>query len=103
MQAKTKKYLVIAGAAGMGLYLVSKFKGGFGGGKGSSKLAVAPVGAGEQVTASTYRVIKSRRPGLQYVQATGTVGGDISFQSPAKGTFTRNVVQEGNQLWAEIA
>jgi hypothetical protein len=63
----------------------------------------AKVGANETVSATSYRIIANKRPGLQYVQATGTPGGVLSFTSPAAGRFTRNIVQESGALWAEIA
>jgi len=69
----------------------------------AAKLKPAGVGANEAVTASSYRIIASKRPGMQYVQAQGQVGGTLSFRSASAGTFTRNVVQEGGGLWAEIA
>jgi hypothetical protein len=56
------------------------------------------------VRAASYRVLRQRRPGMQYVQVSkGAVGSEITFTSAAAGKFTRNVVQEGNQLWAEVA
>jgi hypothetical protein len=55
------------------------------------------------VTAGSYRVISARRPGLNYIPATGTVGGNLSFSSPSAGQFTRNVVVEGSSVLAEVA
>lgn len=63
----------------------------------------AKIGANESVTAQTYRQIESRRSGMDYVPVdSGVVGGEISFKSPNGGTFTRNVVVEGGQVWVEI-
>lgn len=99
MATGTKTWLLI-GAVAVGAYLLFTRKSG-GSGKG---LQPAAVKQGEQVRAASYRVTRSRRPGLSYVAVEkGNVGAEITFTSPANATFTRNVVQEGNQLWAEMA
>ena len=99
--AKVTKYLIIAGAVGVGIYLLTKF--GKSAGRAVGLFAPATVGAGEQVSASTYRVIAARRSGLDYVPVNGAIGGQLSFSSNVKGQFTRNVIQEGGQVLAEIA
>lgn len=96
---KKMSWMLLGGVA-IGAYLLFK--------KGSSSgvrstMKSAPVGANESVTAATYTVIATRRPGMNYVQATGKAGGQLAFASPSKGVFTRKVVSEGGALWAEIA
>jgi len=66
-------------------------------------LQPAQIGPSEPVTASSYRVLQSRRPNLKYTQAEGSQGGLISFSAPSGGRFTRNIVVEAGQVWAEIA
>ncbi len=61
----------------------------------------AAVNAGETVSASTYKITGQRRGGMIYAPAQRQ-GNMISFKSPVRGIFTRNVVQQGNQLLAEI-
>jgi len=69
----------------------------------SDRLKPVKIGAGEPVTASSYRIIKNRRPGMDYTQAGGQPGQSISFSYPRAATFTRNAVVEGAQVLAEIA
>jgi DNA-binding transcriptional regulator LsrR (DeoR family) len=68
------------------------------------QLALKAIGVqgGQTVEAASYRVIEGRRPGMTYVAASGSVGGPLTFTPEQNGTFTRNVLQEGGQLWAEI-
>lgn len=61
----------------------------------------AAVRAGETVNATTYRRVAQRRPGFVYAPAQ-LVQNRLLFKSPVNGIFTRNVVQLGNQLLAEI-
>lgn len=61
----------------------------------------AAVRAGETVNATTYRRVAQRRPGFVYAPAQ-LVQDRLMFKSPVNGIFTRNVVQLGNQLLAEI-
>lgn len=100
MAKNTKTILILGGLGLLGFYLFSKRAAISG---AAAKLVAAAVGAGEQVSAGTYRVIANRRPGLDYVPASGAVGGTISFTSPSAGMFTRNIVQEQGGLFAEIA
>lgn len=65
----------------------------------TSKPAV--VNAGETVSASTYRLATQRRSGMIYVPAQRK-GNMLTFKSPVRGLFTRNVLRQGNQLLAEI-
>lgn len=88
----SKKGYLQAGTGGVGL-----------GPKLSPKLSPAEIAPSESVTAGSYRVLQSRRPNLSYVQAQGDVGGLLAFASPSGGRFTRNVIVEGGQVWAEIA
>ncbi len=102
MQSKTRKYLIIAGAVGVAGYLLYKFA------KPavkavSSYFAPAAVTADQQVTASSYRVISARRSGMTYMPAQGTLGGTLTFSPISGGEFTRNVINEGGQISAEIA
>lgn len=92
--------ILIAGAAALAIYLFTQRKA-IGG--AVAKLLPTGIGAGETVTAGSYRVIAARRPGLNYVPATGSVGGPLSFSSPSAGKFTRNVVVEGSSVLAEVA
>ena len=63
----------------------------------------AAVKAGQLVSAETYRVIESVRPGMKTAPiSSGQIGGLIEFTSPVDGMFTRNLVQQGGQLVAEI-
>lgn len=68
-----------------------------------NKLQPAQVKSGELVAAQSYRIISGRRAGMNYVAADGNIGGEVSFTPSGSGKFTRNVVQEGGRLWAEIA
>lgn len=55
------------------------------------------------MSAQSYRVIDQRRSGMQYQPVSGgALGSEISFTSSTGGLFTRNFLQEGGQLWAEI-
>jgi len=66
-------------------------------------MSAAAVKAGELVSAGTYRQIAERRPGMTYVQvSSGNLGSVVEFTPTISGKFTRNVVQEGQTLWAEI-
>jgi len=65
-------------------------------------LQPAKVKAGELVSAESYRVIESRRSGMSYVQAEGQPGAMIKFTPDRDGYFTRNTVQEGGVLFAEV-
>jgi hypothetical protein len=68
-------------------------------------LGMEPVAvkAGVLVSAETYRVIESLRSGMVTAPITsGQVGGLVEFTSPVDGMFTRNLVQQGGQLVAEI-
>lgn len=97
---KNKKVLIGVGAIGL-LYLMSK--------RASADSTVelvlkeAKIGANEPVTAASYRVIAARRGGMNYTEASGSVGGELSFSSPTAGTFTRNVIEENGVLLVEIA
>lgn len=97
--SKGSTLALVIGAAVVGYFILGKKT--TAGGKG--RLQTAPIRGGESVTAGTYRVIKSRRPGLTYVSAEGQIGSDLKFASPMAGKFTRNVVQEGGAVWAEVA
>lgn len=92
-----KKILIGVGVAGV-VYLAAKAR------KPLMALVLkpAPVGANEEVSADKYRLIAKRRTGMAYVEAKGTLGGKLTFASPSAGLFTRNVVQEGSALWAEV-
>jgi len=100
--AKIGKYIAIAGAVGVVGYLLYKYA------KPAAKavssyFSPAAVSADQQVTASSYRVIAARRPGLDYVPAQGSAGGTLTFTPTTGGTFTRNVVSENGVISAEIA
>jgi len=97
--SKGSTLALVLGAAVVGYFVFGKKNAP--GAKG--KLQTAPIRGGESVTAGTYRVIKSRRSGMTYVSADGQLGSEIKFASPMAGKFTRNVVQEGGALWAEVA
>lgn len=99
--ANIKKLALIAGGVGLGIYLISKF--GKRAVQATGLFAPAAIKAGEQVSASTYRVISARRSGLTYVPVNGSVGGALSFSSSVQGQFTRNVINEGGQVFAEVA
>jgi hypothetical protein len=93
-------------AVGVVGYLILKNRGAAGGAGGVSinpKLKPAAIEPNELVTAGSYRVIQSKRPGMQYVTVEGNYPGILSFRSPPGGKFTRNTVMEGGQLLAEIA
>lgn len=62
------------------------------------------VGKKELVRAKSYQLITHRTPGMKYalVSKKNKTTGEITFRSPVAGIFTRNVVQEGKKLWAEI-
>lgn len=65
------------------------------------QLPMAPVRAGELISAKTFQQIGGRRPGFFYVAARMN-GGLLMFTATVSGNFTRNVVKEGSQLWAEM-
>jgi len=65
-------------------------------------LEPADVRGGELVSAETYRLLQSQRPGMSYVPAEGSLGGVMQFTPSKTGHFTRNLVQAGGQLMAEI-
>ena len=96
-----EKWIYIAGAGLLAWYLISQKKGGGGGVQLSLKSA--PVQQGEQLSASSYRIIGKRREGMSYAPAAGSAGQELSFTAPINGKFTRNVLQEGQQLLAEFA
>ena len=59
--------------------------------------------AGETVAVETYRVIEGKRPGMHYDPVlSGGNGSKVEFTVGKSGMFTRNFVQEGGQLLAEI-
>jgi hypothetical protein len=92
-----RKALIGAGVAGLA-YILYRTQ------KPSPKISLkpAPVAAGEEVSADRYRQIAKRRTGMTYAPVEGTLGGTIKFSSPKTGVFTRNVVKEGDALWAEV-
>lgn len=101
---KSKFLIPALVVGGLAFYLFSR-KGGSGGGHdaaASGQLPPTHVGPGEQVTAGSYRIISAQRPGMQYVPASGAAGAALTFASPSGGVFTRNVVNQGGQLLAEI-
>ncbi|NDQ57354.1 MAG: hypothetical protein GZ088_09815 [Acidipila sp.] len=108
--AKATTWIVIGGV-GLAAMLFGRKKSAFSSSSSATagapaRLVPAPINANEEVSAGTYRVISSRRvnPALSYVQATGNVGGTITFTSPTSGMFTRNVVSDGSgALLAEVA
>lgn len=108
MKIKSKTIVIAAAALGA-LYFLSK-KGGAGAAGGAASdgapvqlgMQPASIGAGEPVSAQSYRIIQSRRSGMQYTAAQDT-GSGISFSFPSGGVFTRNFVQENGVLMAEIA
>lgn len=64
----------------------------------------ASVTKGQTYTIQNYRVLGSRRPGLQYTPVSdGAVGTDLTFVAPVSGRATRNVTQEAGQTYIEIA
>ena len=102
MSKKDKKRLAVGAAVAVGLWLFFKGKGG----SSSSVIVLQPaaVKKGETITVETYRTLSARRSGMHYDQASsGAPGGPIEFVVGKSGNFTRNFVQEGGQLWAEIA
>lgn len=102
---KGKRTLLVGGAAAIGAYLLYQSWGGAGAQVNlSEQLAPVPVNAGDPVSATSYRIISNRRSGMTYDAATGVPGpqSPISFTPSVNGLFTRNYVQEGNTLWAEI-
>jgi len=99
-KGKQGKKVLVAGAVLAGVYLVMRGRGG--GVSPLVSLATAKVTGGEPVTAESYRVIQARRSGMTYVQATGQPGGQIGFTPEKDGIFTRNTVQEGGILYAEV-
>lgn len=40
---------------------------------------------------------------MSYEPASGALGQELAFTAPVTGRFTRNVLQEGQQLLAEFA
>jgi len=66
-------------------------------------LEPAKVKGGELVSASTYRLIQDRRSAMDYVPADGSLGSTLNFTPSRSGKFTRNLVQDGQSLLAEIA
>ena len=64
-------------------------------------LRPAAVRAGELVSASTFQYMTARRAGYIYAPAK-LIGNLIRFTSPVDGEFTRYVVKQGTQLFAEI-
>lgn len=95
-----KKWLLI-GAIAVGAWML------MGGrkvtaGDGMATLQPVDVKGGETVKAASYRILSERR-NLRYVQATGVIGGEMTFVPDKDGTFTRNIIQEGESLWAELA
>lgn len=102
---KGRRTLLFGGAAAIGAYLLYQSWGGADAQVSlSEQLAPVPVNAGEAAQATSYRIIANRRSGMTYDAATGTPGpqSPISFTPSVSGLFTRNYVQEGNTLWAEI-
>lgn len=76
-----------------------------GGGSDLVELAMSPadVKAGVPVNVESYRIIQAQRAGMQYDPVTGGgIGGKLEFTPSRSGQFTRNFIQEGGQLFAEI-
>jgi hypothetical protein len=100
------KWVWAGGAAALGLVLWLKFRGGPSTGQEISVtlgFTPAAVASNELVSANKYRLIE-RRSGMSYVPVTsGSLGGTLEFKSPSSGKFTWNVIQEGGQLYAEVA
>jgi hypothetical protein len=80
-----------SGAADSSIQVVTSFK-------------PAAIGANELVSANKYRLIESRRSGMNYVPVSkGGLGGTIEFTSASAGKFTWNVIQEGGSILAEVS
>lgn len=61
------------------------------------------VKKGAYLGAESYRVLAKKRPGMSYALVEeGSVPGELKFEATKDGFFTRNMVQEGGQFWAEI-
>lgn len=64
----------------------------------------ADVKAGDPVSAESYRLIQSPRANMTYDPITnGALGSLVGFTPSKSGKFTRNLVEQGGQLFAEIA
>lgn len=102
---KNKRLLTIAAVAA-GAYFLFLRKPGAAASAGANvniQMEPAAVKANEKVSAETYRIIQARRGGMSYAQVSeGSPPSVLAFTSPKNGTFTRNFVQEGGALWAEI-
>ena len=101
MSPKQKKMLAIGALIAGAAYLFTR--GSTTGSNVTLGMEPAAVQAGQLVSAETYRVIESIRPGMQTAPITsGQLGGLVEFTSPVTGMFTRNLVQQDGQLVAEI-
>jgi len=66
-------------------------------------LEPADVQAGTPISVTSYRQIQAARAGATLAPITsGGLGSEIKFTPQVSGTFTRNFVKEGGQLFAEI-
>jgi hypothetical protein len=101
-KGKGRTWLFILGGLAVAAYLARKPIAAAAGAAYQLALKAIGVQGGQTAEAASYRVIAERRPGMSYVQATGQVGGPLTFTPESDGMFTRNVVEEGGQLWAEI-
>lgn len=72
----------------------------------SNNMKPARVKKGETVDVANYRIIASRRAGMEYMPVVqGGVGLTLTIDLSGlsrDGTFTRNVVEEGVALMAEV-
>ena len=95
-------------AAGVGAYLVFSRKKTAKASDGSTILLSdkhKPIGVkdGEIDSVANYRIIGARRPNMTYMPVTeGAPPGIIGFPCTKTGAFTRNILQEGGRLFAEV-
>jgi hypothetical protein len=123
LESKNIKWLVLGGIAAAGAWYYFRGRGLLAPGAGSAAMPPGGSGAGpgpmpgsvfpgkppapvkknELVKALTYQIVTgARASGFKYYAAKKLASGEIQFRSLVPGMFTRNVLQEGKKLWAEV-
>jgi hypothetical protein len=102
---KLSTIILLAAAAAAGWFLWRKYAAAQPSAGPTVQVALQPgaITLGQNVSADSYRLIAAKRAGMTYAQVSGTLGSTITFIAPKTGQFTRNLVQVGGAIFAEVA